>query len=161
MIAYFGGVAQYEAIGKDWNKFSLLRDSADYKQLLDRDNAPLADIGYDPNGQVTLEDLAKLAEKHGGKLLSNEGGVYDRLQWENCDGVQFSAKGYTVMCGHWINPCYGKRYYPEYPEYSWDFDRLAKKDELMSQVWYDSHDVDEDNFYYYDDNFEAKYRKTK
>ena len=161
MIAYFGGISQYEAIGKDWTKFSLLRDSADYDKLLDRDNAPLTDIGYNPNSAITLNDLAKFAEKHGGKLLSTEGGVYDRLQWENCDGVQFEAKGYTVMCGHWINPCYGKKYYPEYPEYSWDFDRLAKKDELIAQVWYDSHDQDENNFYYYGDDFEANYRKTK
>ena len=159
LIAYFGGVASYEAIGKDWTKFSLLRDGADYESLLDRDKAPLADIGYDPNGEVTLADLAKLAEKHGGKLLSTKGGVYDRLNWENSDGVKFEAKGYTVMCGHWINPCYGKKYYPDYPEYSWDFDRLAKNDTLIAQVWYDSHDTSEDNFYYYGDDFVAKYKK--
>ena len=161
MIAYFGGVDKYEAIGNDWTKVNLLRDSADYQTLLNRDVAPLADVGYDPTRRVTLQDLAILAQKHGGKLLSMRGGVNDRLEWENSDGVRFVAKGYTVLCGHWINPCYGKKYYPDYPEYSWDFDRLAKKDGLYAQVWYDSHDLDEDNFYYYGDNFEANYRKIK
>ena len=161
MIAYFGGVSQFEALGKDWAKFTLLRDSADYQKLLDKDSEPLPDIGYDPTKQLTLRDLAVLAQKHGGKLLSTSGGVYDRLEWENSDGVRFTAKGYTVMCGHWINPCYGKKYYPDCPEYCWDFDRLAKQDKIYADVWYDSHDRDEDNFYYYGDNFEANYRKIK
>ena len=161
MIAYFGGVRQYETIGKDWSKFTLLRDSADYQTLLNRETAPLADVGYDPTRRVTLQDLAILAQKHGGKLLSMRGNVNSRLEWENSDGVRFTAKGYTVLCGHWINPCYGKKYYPDYPEYSWDFDRLAKKDALYAQIWYDSHGHDEDNLYYYGDGFEAKYRKIE
>ena len=161
MIAYFGGVAQYEAIGKDWSKFNLLRDSADYETLKIREEATLPDIGYDQTRRVTLQDLAILAQKHGGRLLSMHGGVNDRLEWENSDGVRFFARGYTVMCGHWINPCYGKKYYPDYPEYSWDFDRLAKSDPLYAQVWYDSHERNEDNLYYLDDNFEARYRKIK
>ena len=161
MIAYFGGVDKYEAIGSDWAKVTLLRDSADYEKLLNRETAPLADVGYDPTKRVTLQDLAILAEKHGGKLLSTRGGANDRLEWENSDGVRFTARGYTVMCGHWINPCYGKKYYPDYPEYCWDFDRLAKKDKLYAEIWYDSHDKDENNFYYYNDNFDALYRKIK
>ena len=161
MIAYFGGKDKYEAIGNDWSKVTLLRDSADYQTYLNRDAAKLPDIGYDPTKRVTLQDLAIIAQKHGGKLLSMRGGVNERMEWENSDGVRFTAKGYTVMCGHWINPCYGKKYYPSYPEYCWDFDRLAKKDALIAEVWYDSHERDEDNFYYYDDNFQANYRKIK
>lgn len=161
LIAYFGGKDKYEAIGSDWAKFTLLRDSADYQTLLNREVAPLLDVGYDPTKRVTLQDLAIIAQKHGGKLLSMHGGANDRLEWENSDGVRFSARGYTVMCGHWINPCYGKKYYPNLPEYCWDFDRLAKKDSIYAGLWYDSHDVNEDNLYYYDDNFEAHYRKIK
>ena len=161
MIAYFGGTECYEAIGKDWTKFALLRDSADYKTLLNRETAPLADVGYDPTKRVTLNDLKLLAQKHGGKLISTTGEIDDRLEWENSDGVRFFARGYTVMCGHWINPCYGKKFYPDYPEYCWDFDRLAKTDKLYAEIWYDSHGKDEDNLYYFDDDFEAHYRKIK
>ena len=161
MIAYFGGKENYEAIGSDWAKFTLLRDSSDYATLLNASTAPMLDIGYAPERRVTLQDLAILAQKHGGKLLSMRGNVNSTLEWENSDGVRFEAKGYTVLCGHWINPCYGKKYYPSYPEYCWDFDRLSKKDAIYAGLWYDSHGKDEDYFYYYDDNFQAKYEKTK
>ena len=40
-------------------------------------------------------------------------------------------------------------------------DRLAKKDSVYAEIWYDSHARDEDNFYYYDERFEAKYDKIK
>lgn len=160
LIAYFGGKDKYETIGNNWSKFMLLKDctgngkdlaSYNYDELKRRENAPLIDIGYNPTGEVTLKDLKHIAELHGGKLLSKSGNIYDKLDWVNSDGVQFSAKGYTVMCGHWWNP--------SYTEYCWDFDRLAKTDKIYAELWYDSHDTDEDNYYYYDENFNAKYRK--
>ena len=161
MIAYFGGVKNYEEIGKDWTKFALLRDSSDYATLLKSESAQMLEIGYDTMRRATLQDLARIALLHGGKLLSTRGNVNSTLEWENSDGVRFTAKGYTVLCGHWINPCYGRKYYPNLPEYCWDFDRLAKGDGIYAQLWYDSHDVSEDNFYYYDENFNAKYRKIR
>ena len=33
-----------------------------------------------------------------------------------------------------------------YLENCWDFDRLAKTDKIYSQIWYDSHSENEDNF---------------
>ncbi len=160
MLAYFGGDAKFDAIGKDWNKFPLLfegKDEAgnpiDYQQLLNRDDAPLVDIGYKPDGEIGYRELRRIAALHGGKLLSSKGGLYDRLEWENSDGERFRMRGYTVAVGHWWNP--------SYTAYCWDFDRLAKKDKIYAQVWYDSHDQNEDNFYYYNDKFEAKYGKIK
>ena len=160
MLAYFGGDAQFDALGKDWSKFPLLFEGKDeqgnpidYQQLLDRDNAPLVDIGYDPAREIGYKELRRIAALHGGKLLSQSGGLYDRLEWENSDGERFKMRGYTVVAGHWWNP--------SYTSYCWDFDRLAKKDKIYAQAWYDSHDQDEDNFYYFNDKFEAKYDKIK
>ena len=160
MLAYFGGKDKFEAVGKDWSKFHLLTDNKtetgetlDYDKLKDRASAPMVDNGYNPEKPVGYRELKQIAEMHGGKLLSKSGELYDRLEWENSDGQRFTAKGYTVLCGHWWNP--------SYTEYCWDFDRLAKKDKIYAQIWYDSHDKDEDNYYYFNDKFEANYGKIK
>lgn len=160
MLAYFGGDAAFDALGKDWSKFSLLFEGKDecgnpidYAQLLNKETAPRVDIGCDPDKEVGYKELKHIASMHGGKLISSKGGLYDTLEWENSDGQRFKMKGYTVLVGHWWNP--------SYTNYCWDFDRLAKKDRIYAQVWYDSHDPNEDNFYYFNDKFEAKYDKIK
>ena len=166
MLAYFGGTDKYDAISKKWSDFPLINEGRDeqgafidYAQLKNRDTAPLIDLGYDPEGNIGYEELAHIAEMHGGKLISKKedmtkkGNLYDKLEWENSDGKRFIARGYTVLCGHWWNP--------SYESYCWDFDRLSKTDKIYAQIWYDSHDEDEDNFYYLDENFDAQYRKIK
>ena len=160
MLAYFGGEDKFDAIDKDWANFPLLNEyktengePLDFDKLKDRDSALMVDNGYDPSKPVGYKELKHIAEMHGGKLISKNGGLYDRLEWENSDGERFSARGYTVLAGHWWNP--------SYKDYCWDFDRLAKKDKIYAQIWYDSHDTNEDNFYYYNDKFEAKYGKIK
>lgn len=160
LLAYFGGKENYERLGKKWNDFPLLKfgkdplnNDIDYEALRNPQNAKLPDIGYDPQGKITFDTLKRIAELHGGKLLSENGDICGRFEWENSDGERFSAKGTTVLAGHWYNPSYRK--------YCWDFDRLAKTDKIYAEIWYDSHDKDEDNFYYYNDKFEAKYNKIK
>ena len=160
MIAYFGGTDVYDALSKNWADFPLINEgkdeqgaTIDYTALKNRDKAPMVNLGYDPDKAVTYEDLVNVAEMHGGKLISKKGGLYDKLEWENSDGQRFTARGYTVLCGHWFNP--------SYVEYCWDFDRLAKTDKIYAQIWYDSHGANEDNYYYLDENFEAHYRKIK
>lgn len=160
LIAYFGGKAEYEKLGRKWGGFNLLKfnqapngEYIDYEALKQRENAVLPQIGYDPEGEITFDTLKRVAAAHGGKLLSDSGDITDLLEWENCDGERFQAKGTSVLAGHWFNPSYVR--------YCWDFDRLAKKDSVYADVWYDSHARDEDNFYYYDERFEAKYDKIK
>ena len=160
MLAYFGGTAVFDSLSKNWEDFPLINEGLDelgapidYAELKKREKAQLIDIGYDPNAEVGYEDLAKIAEMHGGKLISKKGDLYDRLEWENSDGQRFFAKGYTVLCGHWWNP--------SYESYCWDFDRLAKTDKIYAQLWYDSHTDDENLYYYFDENFVAQYRKIK
>ena len=166
MLAYFGGTDKFDALSKKWTDFPLINEgkdeqgaAIDYAILKDRDKAPLIDLGYDPDKAVSYDDLVKIAEMHGGKLISRQedvpkkGYLTDKLEWENSDGQRFTARGYTVLCGHWWNP--------SYEQYCWDFDRLSKTDKIYAQLWYDSHDRDEDNFYYLDENFDAHYRKIK
>ena len=69
----------------------------------------------------------------------------------NHDGVEFEASAHTVVyCGHWHNVSYEK--------YAWDFDRQAKFDKLVAEVWYDAHDKDEDRYYWYDEEYKAHYK---
>ncbi|MCH5156585.1 MAG: NAD(P)-dependent oxidoreductase [Clostridiales bacterium] len=160
MLAYFNGTDKFDAISKKWSDFPLINEGKDeqgnpidYAQLKNRETAPMIDLGYNPDKPIGYEELAKIAEMHGGRLISKKGGLYDKLEWENSDGQRFIARGYTVVCGHWWNP--------SYTSYCWDFDRLAKKDAIYAQIWYDSHDENEDLFYYLDENFVAQYRKIK
>lgn len=160
MLAYFGGTEEYEKLGRKWDGFYLLKDNKDkngnrieYNELKNRENAVLPKIGYGADEEITFSTLKHIAELHGGKLLTQKGEITDLLQWENSDGEHFSAKGTTVLAGHWFNK--------SYVDYCWDFDRLAKKDKIYADVWYDSHDKEENNFYYYDDKFQAHYEKIK
>ena len=107
MIAYFGGITEYEKLGRKWDNFPLLRFNQapdggyiDYAALNNRDNAVLPEIGYDPEKEITFDTLKRIAELHGGKLLSDKGEITDRLAWENSDGERFTAKGTTVLAGH-------------------------------------------------------------
>ncbi|MCM1360265.1 MAG: NAD(P)-dependent oxidoreductase [Corallococcus sp.] len=158
LLAYFDGKENYEALGKDWSNFPLLKfgktqngETVDYAKMKDIADADLPDLGFDPDGDIDYDVLSRIATMHGGKLISQSGSLYDKLEWENSDGQRFTAKGYTVVVGHWMNLSYAN--------YCWDFDRLAKKDKIYAALWYDSHRKDEDNFYYYDDEFEAHYSK--
>ena len=153
LTAYFGSPEAYDAIEHGWSCFRILsEDTETVKSLLNPQNARLVDLGFDPAGEVGLPELSSLAKLRGGRLLSEAGGLYDRLTWEDSDGNRFRMRGYTVLAGHWPNP--------GYTDYRWDFDRLAKKDRFLAQVWYDSHSPDEDWLYYFNDDFSAGYRKN-
>lgn len=163
MLAYFGGKEKYDEIGEDWSKFPLLVENRcddgkiDYAKLRNVKNAVLIDYHIDINKEkYSLADLQNYAKEHGGKLLSKEfsGDLYQKLDWETQDGEKFSATPFTVIkAGHWFNPIY--------KENVWDFDRLAKKDKVFGEIWYDSHDENENNKYFYDEEFNAHYLKIK
>ncbi len=150
ITAFFGSMEAYEKQPTKWEDFKLW----DYlKQQSNSTYVPI-DYGFDidkKDSEVTIEDLVNVAKKHGGKLLSKEfkkGDVYTKLEWENSDGEKFTARPYSILRGgHWWNPLYR--------EYIWDFDRLAKKDELYAAYWHDSHDKDENHCYYMNDKYEA------
>ena len=161
MIAYFKGEEAYDSISKNWKNFNLLVENRndegrkiEYEALRNIKNAKLIDLGFDyskDDNQITIEDLKSVAKEHGGKLLSNKFNkdMYEKLQWETQDGEKFEASAFSVLrAGHWYNPTY--------KENVWDFDRLSKKDKIFASLWLDSHDKNEQNYYYFDDSFVAK-----
>lgn len=151
ITAYFGSMKEYEDQPREWKDFDLW----DYKNERSIVHYKPIDYGFNiekSDKDITYEDLLSVAKKHGGKLLSKKfktGDVYAKLEWENQDGEKFIARPFTVLRGgHWWNALYTK--------YEWDFDRLAKKDEIYAQLWYDSHEKDENHLYYFDESLEAK-----
>lgn len=156
IYAYFGGKDKYDAIPKQWNKFPLLTNNKDesnneidYISL--KENKNFVDFGIDiDKDNFSIEELRSYAKMHGGKLISTKiGGLYDKLKWQNSDGEIFEARPSTIVkAGHWFNITY--------KENAWDFDRLAKTDKICAQIWYDSHDRNEDKFYFFTKDFDAR-----
>lgn len=165
LTAFFGSKENYENLPKDWNNFNLIVENKtpdgkelDFNKLNKKENATLINYGFDYNkndSEITKLDLENVAKLHGGKLISKTfktGDVYSKLTWQDQDGNEFVATPFTILrAGHWNNPCYNS--------FSWEFDRLSKKDKIYSQIWYTSHSEEENNIYYLDSNFNAQIRK--
>lgn len=162
LTAYFGGKSEYEKLKNvSWDNFYLLRENkttdgedSDYNSLRDVKKARLINYYYDmdkKDEEIDMNDLISVATAHGGKLLSKsfkKGDIYTKLDWETQDGEKFTASAFTVLrAGHW--------FHATYKENIWDFDRLAKKDKIFAQIWYDSHDKNENHYYYLDKNYKA------
>lgn len=157
--AYFGGKEKHDELKKrTWNDVILPDEIPEPPAMTYSDK--IAAYGYDidkADAEITVDDLKTVAEAHAGKLLTPElfdGDMYKKLDWQNSDGEQFTADTYTVLrAGHWINSLYSS--------YVWEFDRLAKDDKIFARIWYDSHDKDEDNIYFFDKNFVPHVEKIK
>ena len=165
MLAYFGGLKKFNSIPKEWKDFPLLckgklptGEEINYEEF--KNNVTRLEHYFDIDknrNEITIDDLKNVAKSRGGKLITKEfkdGDIYNKVEWENSDGEHFFARPHTVLyCGHWLNI--------SYKEYAWDFDRLAKKDKMIAQVWYDSHDIDENRFYWYDKDYNAHYKSLR
>lgn len=157
LTAFFGSKEEYERVSKNWSEFNLIvenkspnGDKIDFNKLKDRKNAVLINYGYDytkPDSEITKQDLIDVATMHGGKLLSKSfetGNIYNKVKWLDQDGNEFEATPYSVLrAGHWNNSCYHT--------FTWDFDRLSKKDKIYAQIWNTSHSENENYLYYLDE----------
>lgn len=165
MLAYFGGSDKFAAIDNDWSKFPVLShgktpDGQDIDFAAFRAKPTRLEHFFDIDKgrkEVTIEDLRAVAEAHGGKLLTEDfakGDIFRKVRWQNADGEEFEARPHSILfCGHWFNLVY--------KEYAWDFDRQAKFDKIVANIWYDSHDPSENRRYWYDENFAAHYEDLK
>lgn len=152
VIANFISYEDYKKLPKKFDNYYLFCKDENYSKIRQNNNYQRINFYFDTNkndDEIDIEDLQNVAKAHGGELLSSEfktGDIYQKLKWKTQDNEEFIASPYTILrAGHWYNPCYYK--------FAWDFDRLAKKDKIYSQVWYDSHSVDENNYYYLDENY--------
>lgn len=158
-VAYFGGSEAFKARKPlTWKDVELPTEIPAPVPMTSEEN--IEAYGYDiskADEDITSADLISVAEAHGGKCLSADkfdGDLYKKMEWETSDGEVFTADTYTVLrAGHWVNPLY--------TDWKWDFDRLSKTDRIFARIWYDSHEKDEDNVYYFDENFKACVDKIK
>ncbi len=147
VIATFGSMEKAENLSSDWKDYKLIArgDFGNYDAMRDKKNAVLLDHGYDetkPMSAWTREDLQDAARFRGGELVSEEceGDPYKKLTWKCHEGHTFEASAYTVLRGgHWCEKCCQPM--------PWNFDRIAKYSPFVAQVWYDSHEKDENYTY--------------
>ncbi len=137
---------------KSWKETKLMAkgDFGDYEELKHIKNAKkngfVLDHGYNeekPMEEWDISDMRSAAAFRGGECLS-DGFVepYAKLTWKCHDGHTFEMTPYTVLRGgHWCPKCCQPA--------PWDFDRLAKDVPFFAQVWYDSHEEDENVTYKY------------
>ena len=162
LTAFFGGEAQYDAQPSRWEEFPLLCEGknsrgepVDYDALRDIRSATALDYGFDAekaDADITIDDLRAAAAAHGGALVTETfktGDLYAPVEWRTQDGEVFTARPYSVLrAGHWFNRTY--------KENVWEFDRLARRDRVYAQIWYDTHAKDEAFVYSMDGAFRAK-----
>lgn len=168
IIAAFGSSDEYEKLKKGWAEFPLLeRDGVecfgfDYRKAIDEgkieENGYRLNHGFDENKPITelgIDDVKEAAKFRGGECLSadmKKGDLYTKLKWKCAEGHEFYATPYAVLfAGHWCEKCLDL--------YSWNFDALAKNNPFFAQIWYDSHDVNENYVYYFDDSGNALIKK--
>lgn len=133
--AYFGSLEAAVGIGS-WKDQDLSEPS--YEPIL-------LDHGYDetkPEQELGLADMRKAAEFRGGQCLSEympQGDLDTPLEWECCEGHRFRLRARSVLKGgHWCPQCLPA---------PWRYDREAKRNRFLAQVWYDTHSEDEDETY--------------
>ncbi len=131
----------------DFGEFSAFRSVENAKK-----NGLLLSHGYDeekPMEKWEIGDMRAAASFRGGECLSGEvTDPYAKLRWKCHDGHEFEMTPYTVLRGgHWCPKCCQPS--------PWDFDRLAKDIPFFAQVWYDSHEKEE-NVRYEFENGAAK-----
>jgi hypothetical protein len=133
MRAFFGSSTAYDAI-PGWDAAMPTMPGEVTPRLLDH--------GYDEHKRVLERaDLADAAAFRGGRLLSTdwEGDWSRPLAWEDASGRRFEASANLVLrAGHWS---------PHEAAPPWDFDRVARRNPFLAQVWHNSHAPEEENFY--------------
>ena len=164
--AYFGSEYNIQCLPEKWENYPLLckgqlaDGDLDYEALRDfskiKENGFLLSHGYDESKkdeELSFEDFGQAAKFRGGKCLSSssEGNpLYKKALWECHQGHRFEANPYTILkAGHWCPHCTKVNV--------WDFDMQAKHNPFYAQVWYDSHALRENTYYYFDDEYRAKF----
>ncbi len=144
--AVFGSLQRAKELSSDWKDYKLLSkgDFGDYDAFKEEKNAVLLSHGYDetkPMNAWGKEELSSAAAFRGGECLGEyDGDPYKKISWKCHDGHIFEASPFTVLRGgHWCPVCH--------QPVPWDFDRIAKFSPFVAQVWYDSHEKEENIVY--------------
>lgn len=101
------------------------------------------ELGYEwkEDGNYSIEDMQTLAIFRGGKALSPKFiDMYTPLKWK-CDicDCEFEATPMLVTNGgHWCPECEASH---------WQYDKIAPKNQFIGQVYYNTHEEDENEVY--------------
>lgn len=127
---------------EDWKKIPDWKDTCLSRPS---DTPGTLNHGYDETKPITtwdINDMKQAATWRGGRCLSHTmvpGDIYTPLEWECYDKHRFTATPALILLGgHWCPECL--------PE-PWQYDKEARHNPFLAQVWYASHDQCEDNHY--------------
>lgn len=147
ITAFFGSRERRRQIGA-WNQTDLSRPSEEPVVL---------NHGYDeskPEAELSLNDMKEAAAFRGGECLAETmvpGDLERPLEWKCAFGHRFTATPKTVLKGgHWCPRCLPA---------PWTYDAEARKNKFLAQVWYASHDPEEDMVY--DDGKEIRHEYSR
>ena len=141
--AFYGSLEAYEAI-PDWK----------HKQEAPLSKKPVVLChGYDESKrleELSLADMQQAAAFRGGACLSvsmQQGDVDTPLEWRCAEGHTFQASPCQVLLGgHWCPECFPYPYASSPAPHPWEWDRLAKGNPFVSQLWSPLH-AGEENIY--------------
>ena len=164
--AFFGSEKDLAALGESWDDFAVWCkgeiEGHDYEREIAPAYAEKCRVyhGYDDrksNAEIDLADLREAAHFRGGEIASStfeRGDIFAPLEWRCAEGHDFQASPFTVLrAGHWCPHCVG--------EGRWNFDLLAKKNPFYAQIWYDSHEKEENAVYWFDEDHAPRYEVTE
>lgn len=142
--AYYGSMEQWRDI-PDWQHQDFSHNSQEAVTL---------SHGYDeekPHEAFTLDDMQAAARFRGGQCLSAEmrrGDWNTPLQWQCACGHRFMMPPRVVLLGgHWCPECFPWPYRDAPRPRPWQWDREARRNPFVAQVWSRLHAEDEDNVY--------------
>ena len=147
--AFYGSLEEYKKIPKKWEDFKIID--------LNVENPKLLEHGYDtnkPESEINIEDLKSVARFRGGKLLSEKmemGDLKTKLKWKcgYCKNEFDASPCLILLGGFWCPKCY-------IPKEKWDYDNIAKTCPFFAQLWYNDHQIDENNIYVFKEIFKKK-----
>ena len=145
---------------KKWEETHLLCEDEKYEEIKSYDKRFDLPHGYDdkkPLSEITQEDAAQAAAFRGGALVGGfeKGRIYDKVEWRCAEGHTFVSSPFTVLKGgHWCPVC-------SEPDREWRFDLLAKTNEHIAAVWYDTHEKDENRIYRFDERGKAQMEEVE
>lgn len=144
--AYFNGMSNYKKIPTKWDNFVLECEKQDYNTRKSSACASFLNHGYDEtksNDNLNINDMQEDARFRGGKCLSitmKKGDMRTKLTWSCHAGHVFEASPYTILkAGHWCPHCVQMK--------KWNYDNLAKNNPFYAQIYYDTHNENENYIY--------------
>ncbi len=137
---------------KNWSDFKLFckNQIANIDYQTSKNTPTTLSHGYDetkPDNELGIDDYRQAAKFRGGELLSAEndsGDLFTKATWKCSEGHTFNMTPFAVLKGgHWCKECNKLN--------QWNYDKLAKTNKFLAEVWYDTHSTNENMYYYFKD----------